>query len=118
MCSTPADGSAECVHGQCWSPAPARRYEGAASYRTGKTPATTYRIMVFLLLCELAGPRNIPVHLLDQLVDRVELDHSPDMADEVDPHVLAVQVEIVETDGVRLDRALDPVKGRVGPDRD
>src|SRR5690348_7384671 len=100
MCSTPADGSAECVHGQCRSRHRLAAMRAQRATARAESPATTYRITVFLPLRELAGARDVLVHRLDQLVDRVELQHAPDMGHEVDPHVLTVKVEVVQADGV------------------
>src|SRR5699024_11685196 len=68
-----------------------------------------------------AGRLGVPVHLLDQRVDRVELQRGPLERDELEPHHVAVEVEIVIPVHVRLDGASGRavrLEGGVGADRD
>src|ERR1051325_4385457 len=67
---------------------------------------------------DLPGSVHVPVHLLDQGLDRVELQGVAEPVDEVDAHVVAVEVEILAVQRVRLDRAYLTVEGRVGADGD
>src|SRR5690606_8422266 len=67
---------------------------------------------------DLAGAGDVPVHLLDEGVDRVELQHVADAGGEVDGHVLAVEVEVVAVQRVRLDGPRHALERRVGADGD
>src|SRR5690554_650861 len=65
------------------------------------------------------GVLDVEAHLRDEGLDAVEPQRGPQARDELDEHLLAVQVEVVTSDDVRLDDPHEDVaEGGVGPDGD